>query len=160
MPLVLVAPGRIASGVAVDQLVRQVDLGPTLLELAEVAAPSGLDGTSLLPAIAGTDLRLEAFIEAFGRVRGTPRDRRAGWRGARWKCVTAPHAPDLPDELYDLSADPRERRNVAREHPDVMRALRARIAAVEATAAGEVAALSDAEQATIERRLRELGYVE
>jgi hypothetical protein len=38
---------------------------------------------------------------------------------------------------------------MAREHSDVVRELRARIDAVEATAAGDVAALSDAEQATI-----------
>jgi arylsulfatase A-like enzyme len=160
VPLVVIAPGQVGAGIVVDQLVRQVDLGPTLLDLAGVAVPPGLDGTSLLPAVGGTDLGLEAFIEAFGRVRGSPRDRRAGWRGARWKCVTAPQAPEVADELYDLTADPRERRNVAREHPDVVHSLRARIDAVEATAAGEVAALTDAEQATIERRLRELGYVE
>jgi arylsulfatase A-like enzyme len=160
VPLVLVAPGRIGAGVVVDQLVRQVDLGPTLLDLAGVPVPPGLDGTSLLPAIGGSNLQLEAFVEAFGRVRGSPRDRRAGWRGPRWKCITAPQAPDVADELYDLAADPRERRNMAREHSDVVRELRARIDAVEATAAGDVAALSDAEQATIERRLRELGYVE
>jgi arylsulfatase A-like enzyme len=160
VPLVVVAPGHVGAGVVVDQLVRQVDLGPTLLDLAGVTVPDGLDGMSLLPALGGRDLGLEAFVEAFGRVRGAPRDRRAGWRSARWKCITAPHAPDVADELYDLVADARERRNVAREHPDVVKELRARIDAVEATAAGEVAALSDAEQAIIERRLRELGYVE
>ena len=41
-------------------------------------------------------LGLEAFIEAFGRVRGTERDRRRGWRTERWKYVEAPHAPDVP----------------------------------------------------------------
>jgi arylsulfatase A-like enzyme len=160
VPLVLAAPGRVPAGATVDQLVRQVDLAPTLLDLAGVAPPAGLDGTSLLPAVGGAALGLEAFIEAFGRVRGTPRDRRAGWRTSRWKYVTAPNAPDVAAELYDLTADPRERRNIAALHPDVATALGARIAVVEATAAGEVAALSDAEQAVIERRLRELGYVE
>jgi arylsulfatase A-like enzyme len=160
VPLVIVAPGRVAAGASVDQLVRQVDLGPTLLALTGTPPPPGLDGVSLLPAVAGTDLGLEAFVEAFGRVRGTPRDRRAGWRTSRWKYVVAPNAPDIPAELYDLAADPRERRNVAAQHPDVVRELGARIAAVEGTAAGEVAALSDAEQAAIERRLRALGYVE
>ncbi len=160
VPLVVVAPGRVPAGATVDQLVRQVDVGPTLLDLAGVPAPPDLDGTSLLPAVDGRDLGLAAFIEAFGRVRGTPRDRRAGWRTARWKLVTAPNAPDVPDELYDVASDPCERWNVAASHPDVVADLRGRIAAVEATATGEVAALTDAEQAAIEHRLRELGYVE
>lgn len=160
VPLVIVAPGRLPAGGEVDQLVRQVDLTPTLLELTGVAAPQALDGVSLLPGVAGAALGLEAFVEAFGRVRGTPRDRRAGWRTSRWKYIVAPNAPDISAELYDLVADPRERRNVAIRHPEVARELGGRIAAVERTAAGEVAALSDDEQATIERRLRELGYVE
>jgi len=160
VPLIIAAPGRVAAGATVTQLVRQADLAPTLLELAGVAAPAGLDGVSLLPALAGADLGLEAFVEAFGRVRGSPRDRRVGWRTPRWKYVVAPAAPDVAAELYDLSNDPRERRNVAAAHPDVVRGLAARIAAIEATAPGEVAALSADEQATIERRLRELGYVE
>lgn len=160
VPLVVVAPERIPGAGVVDQLVRQADLGPTVLDLAGVRAPPDLDGVSLLPAVGGADLGLEAFIEAFGRVRGTPRDRRAGWRTARWKLVTAPNASDVPDELYDLAADPGERRNLATAHPDVAAELRARIAAVEARAAGDVAALSAAEQEAIEIRLRELGYVE
>ncbi len=160
VPLVVVAPGRVPAGAIVDQLVRQVDLAPTLLELVGVPPPAGLDGVSLLPAVAGTELDLEAFVEAFGRVRGTPRDRRAGWRTSRWKYVIAPNAPDVAAELYDLAADPRERRNVAALHPDVTRALGTRIATVEATAADEVPALTAAERAVIERRLRELGYVE
>jgi arylsulfatase A-like enzyme len=160
VPLLLAAPGRVPAATAVAQLVRQVDLGPTVLDLAGVPVPPGLDGVSLLPAADGTALGLEAFVEAFGRVRGTPRDRRAGWRTSRWKLVVAPNAPDLADELYDLEVDARERRNVAARHPEVVAELRARIDAVEATAADTVAALSAAEQATIEARLRELGYVE
>jgi arylsulfatase A-like enzyme len=160
VPLIIAAPGRLPAGATVTQLVRQADLAPTLLEIAGVAVPPGLDGVSLLPAVAGADLGLEAFVEAFGRVRGTPRDRRVGWRTARWKYVVAPDAPDVAAELYDLAADPRERRNVAALHPDVASTLGTHIAAVEATALGEVAALTAQEQATIERRLRELGYVE
>jgi arylsulfatase A-like enzyme len=156
VPLVLVVPGRLPEGAVVEQLVRQVDLTPTLLDLLGVPVPPGLDGVSLLPAVAGADLQLEAFVEAFGRVRGTPRDRRAGWRTSRWKYVSAPNAPDIADELYD----PRERRNVAATHAAIAAELRARVAAVEATSAGDVAALTAAEQEAIEHRLRELGYVE
>jgi len=39
-------------------------------------------------------------------------------------------------------------------------ALRARVAAVEATAVGEGAALSAEEEAAVEARLRDLGYIE
>jgi arylsulfatase A-like enzyme len=151
-----VPPGR-----TVEQLVRQVDLTPTLLDVAGVPIPSDLDGTSLLPAVeSGAALSLEAFIEAFGRVRGTPRDRRTGWRTSTWKCIVAPNAPDVPDELYDLAHDPRERRNVAGREPARVAELRARIAAVEARGAAPVLELTDAERDAVESRLRDLGYLE
>lgn len=160
VPLVWVAPGRLPAGGRVDQLVRQVDVTPTLLDLLGIAVPPGLDGTSLLPAIAGRELALEAFLEAFGRVRGGERDRRLGWRTARWKYVEAPHASDVAPELYDLAADPDERTNLAAAEPARVQELAARVAAVEATAAGETAPLSAEEEAAVEARLRDLGYIE
>lgn len=161
VPLAIVAPGRVPSGARSDQLVRQVDLMPTILDLAGVPPPPHLDGVSLLPALVeGRPLGLEAFIEAFGRVRGTERDRRRGWRTERWKFIEAPHADDVGDELFDLVADPRERRNLAAAEPALVAGFKARVAAVEASAVGEGEALSPEEEAAVEARLRDLGYIE
>jgi len=161
VPLAIVAPGRVPAGATSDQLVRQVDLTPTVLDLAGVPAPPGLDGVSLVPALAaGRALDLEAFLEACGRVRGTGRDRRRAWRTARWKFIEAPHAPDVADELYDLAADPRERRNVAGSEPALVAGFKAKIAAVEAGAVGAGEALGAEEEAAVEARLRDLGYIE
>jgi arylsulfatase A-like enzyme len=161
VPLAFVAPGRVPAGARSDQLVRQVDVAPTVLDLVGLPIPPGLDGVSLLPALREhRALGLEAFIEAFGRVRGTERDRRLGWRTERWKYVEAPHAPDIPDELFDLAADPRERRNLAASEPAQTAALKARVAGVEASAVGEGEALSAEEEAAVEARLRDLGYIE
>ena len=159
--LAIRAPGRLPAGGRVDQLVRQVDLMPTILDLVGLPVPPGLDGTSLVPALRdGRALGLEAFLEAFGRVRGTARDKRAGWRTERWKYVAAPNAPERPEELYDLAADPRERRNVAASEPARVADFRARVAAAEATAVGGEDALSADEEAAVEQRLRDLGYIE
>jgi arylsulfatase A-like enzyme len=161
VPLAIVAPGRVPPGGRIDQLVRQVDLTPTILDLLELPVPPALDGVSLLPAVTeGRPLGLEAFLEAFGRVRGTERDQRRGWRTERWKYVEAPHAPDVAPELFDLVADPRERHNLAAGEPAQVAALRERVAAVEATAAGEGPALSAEEEEAVAARLRDLGYIE
>jgi arylsulfatase A-like enzyme len=161
VPLAVIAPGRVPAGARVAQMVRQVDITPTILDLLSLPVPDGLDGTSLMPAIRdGRPLGLEAFIEAFGRVRGSDRDRRLGWRTERWKYIEAPHAPDVPVELFDLAADPRERRNVAASEPDRVAEFRARVAGVEATAVGEGDTLSAEEEAAVEARLRDLGYIE
>ncbi len=161
VPLVLAAPGHLPAGAVVPQLVRQVDLMPTLLDLAGAAIPPGLDGVSLLPAVrSGVDLGLECFIEAIGKLRGSPRDRRVGWRTAEWKYIAAPQAPERPEELYRLATDPRERVNLAAAEPERTRQFRERVAAVEARAGAAAPALTAAEQATIEQRLRDLGYLE
>jgi arylsulfatase A-like enzyme/GT2 family glycosyltransferase len=63
VPLVLAGP-NVVTGQCVDQVVRTVDLMPTLLDL--LAAPSiKCDGTSLKPSMIdpGQDLRLSAFNE-------------------------------------------------------------------------------------------------
>lgn len=63
IPLVIAAPGQ-ASGQRVDQVVRSIDLMPTLLDL--IQAPSvKCDGRSVLPAMLNPahDLELKAFNE-------------------------------------------------------------------------------------------------
>ncbi len=51
VPFVLRAPGRLEAGRVVEELVRGIDLMPTVLELAGIPAPRGLDGVSLLPPL-------------------------------------------------------------------------------------------------------------
>lgn len=55
VPLVIVDPRR-APGKRIPSIVRDVDIAPTLYELAGVAAPSDLDGRSIAPALSGAPL--------------------------------------------------------------------------------------------------------
>jgi choline-sulfatase len=82
--------------------------------------------------------------------------RTAGWHplsvlvDERWKLIRSSE-----NELYDLSADPAEKNNLAADHASSVQAMTARIAALEAGAkAPEAAAPADAAE-----RLRALGYV-
>jgi len=114
VPWVLAGPG-VPSGVTVDAPVSLVQVMPTLLQLAGVDAPPGLDGGSALdPGERGT-----AFAEAvFPRLS-------FGWsasrsiRDGRWKYIESA----LP-ELYDLSVDPHETVNVLEDNADVAEKLR------------------------------------
>jgi choline-sulfatase len=88
-----------------------VDILPTLAEIAgdgqapAYAAP--LAGRSLLPHLAGAGGHDEVFGEylAEGAVAPIVMIRRG-----RWKFI---HCPADPDQLYDLTADPMERLNLA-----------------------------------------------
>lgn len=163
VPLIVRASGPVAGG-RCGRMVRQVDLAATILALAGAAPADGAfgDGRSLLPLLAGGESgeRPAAFLS----VRGQPRD--ACLRGVRTehqKLTYGAEGSGLPDELYDLRDDPGELRNIAGERPEEVARLRA--LAEEMIPEGgprteRAAELPAAEQALLESRLRELGYVE
>ena len=107
-PLVIAGPGVSQRGTTTRALVEFEDVYPTLVDLAELPRPAGLQGTSLVPLL--KDPEAEGRPGAFTfRACGTPqlgrsvRDDR--YRFTEW--------PDGSRELYDLTADPGERRNLA-----------------------------------------------
>ncbi len=51
VPLLIVAPGTSGAGTVVEEPVSQVDLYPTLAELASVKTPDNLQGQSLVPLL-------------------------------------------------------------------------------------------------------------
>jgi arylsulfatase A len=90
------------------------DLLPTLAEIAGARAPAGLDGLSMVRALRGQTQPTHPFFYWEFHERGFQQAVRMGqWKAVRLK-------PDAPLELYDLDADPREARNLAASHPDVV----------------------------------------
>jgi arylsulfatase A-like enzyme len=149
-------------GVHDPQLVRQIDAFPTLLELVGAPPPPYIHGQSLTPALCrGEQLHLEAYLEAFLRIRSNPRDRRVGWRTEEWKYIYAPQNPHIPEELYHLPSDPRERKNLAARRADIATRLRNRIETLQqsARAVHPGVSMSAEEKAAIEKRLTDLGYM-
>lgn len=61
----LIADPRLKGNGPCSRTVRSVDVAPTVLELASIAPPSGMDGVSLVPYLKGEtiDLNLPAFNE-------------------------------------------------------------------------------------------------
>jgi N-acetylglucosamine-6-sulfatase len=53
IPMIAWAPGLVPAGVTVADIVRNIDLAPTLLALAGVAPAAAVDGRSVLPALRG-----------------------------------------------------------------------------------------------------------
>ncbi len=153
---------QVRPGARVDQLVRQIDALPTLLDLVGAPLPANIHGQSLLPALQNNvPLAIEAYLEAFLRIRSDPRNRRVGWRTEEWKYIYAPQNSSLPQELYYLPSDPQERRNVATQRPEVVALLRQRIESIQQgpIAANPGQVMSPEEQAQLEKRLVELGYM-
>ena len=114
MPLLVRYPPVIKAGTVRDEFALNIDLAPTLLELAGVSAPM-VDGRSLVPLMKGpgSDWRRSFLIEYYSD-KVIPRVRQMGYKAVRterWKYIHY-YELDGMDELYDLTADPYEMKNI------------------------------------------------
>jgi N-acetylglucosamine-6-sulfatase len=106
VPLLVRGPG-VARGTTRDALVANIDLAPTILDLAGATPLRAMDGRSLVPDLA-TERNgppRQILLES-----GTPRDPVRGVRTDRYVYVEHPTGER---ELYDLDADPDELDNRA-----------------------------------------------
>ena len=127
IPLLVRYPKLIRAGRSIDQFALGIDLAPTLLELGGVPTANDMQGRSLVPLLRGEKIpwRNSFLIEYFSD-KVFPRVLDMGYQCVRteqWKYI---HYVDLNgmDELYDLKADPFERKNVigkARARPALER---------------------------------------
>jgi arylsulfatase A-like enzyme len=162
VPLIMALPGVLPEGGETDQPASLVDLAPTILSLTGLPVPSSFQGHDLLPGgalPAATDAR-PLFSETNGRIYGVRAD---GWRFVFNPEDYTPGAPGgaYPIErveLYDLSRDPREQRNVAAEHPKRVEALTAEITAWRDRDLRPDVPSQEIDPETLEE-LRALGYV-
>ena len=123
VPAVAVWPGRIPAGRVIDAPTGFENWLPTLLDLAGLAdrIPRDVDGTSLASAFLGKAAASEERMLYRELTEGT-------WQAAvdgRWKGIRRAAGPQRlaergPVELYDLTADPSETKNVADRHPVVL----------------------------------------
>lgn len=107
IPLLVKIPGGGAQ--RISRFARLMDLMPTILDLAGVEPPDGIDALSLLPLLRGEEPARwpdSVYCEHHGEVWGYQTQRMVRTRG--WKYVYDPHDRD---ELYDLENDPFEMNN-------------------------------------------------
>lgn len=113
IPFIVRYPGLIRDpGRRAPQMVLNIDLAPTLLELAGLATPDIMQGRSLVPVLANPAApgRTAWLYEHFP-VFPIPIPGITAIRTARYKYVE--YQNDLrPRELFDLQADPREMTNL------------------------------------------------
>lgn len=136
--LIMRGPGGFTGGKVIDALISQLDIYPTLCDLAGVAHPAWLEGKSMLPIIRGEakEINEEVFAEVTYHAAYEPK---RAVRTERWKYIRRygdKHTPVLPncddglskslwleygwgkmrlpgESLHDLIFDPNERNNLA-----------------------------------------------
>ncbi|MBA3269955.1 MAG: tetratricopeptide repeat protein [Acidobacteria bacterium] len=119
VPLILSGAG-LPTGRRLTNLVRGIDVAPTLLDLAGAPALADVAGQSLSPLLrAGTATANGAYSETYVPLLYMNWASLRALQDDRWKFIDAP-AP----ELYDLLSDPDELSNLADREPDRVAALR------------------------------------
>ena len=131
VPLVVFDPRAPSNrrGITVDPMVLNLDLAPTILDLAGVAVPGAYQGRSLSPWLQGefvADWRTDFLYEHLFDHREIPKS--SGVRQVHWSYVNYFEQSPPYEELYDLVNDPTQTRNLASdpERADVLAAMRAR----------------------------------
>ena len=129
VPLFVRWPGRLAGNRTIDRIAAHIDVVPTLLDLAGVAAPRSVqfDGRSLLPLLLEEARPWPDRTLFFQWHRGDvpERGRAFAARSQRYKLVQAlgngdkPPPPGTSSQLFDMTAHPFEMRDIAGEQPQV-----------------------------------------
>lgn len=128
IPLIVRFPGRVPAGRVVDAPVVNTDWVPTLLDVAGVPVPPGLDGVSLRGLLLGqAEAPRRLFFWHFPHYTNQGSLPAGAVRDGDWKFIE-PYE-NQSAELYNLADDVGETRNLAPRHPDVVRRLEAALAA-------------------------------
>lgn len=172
VPLVVRLPGGAPAGTTVADPADQIDIAPTLLDLAGIAAPPELPGASLLPGIGGGPsppreslawLRHPAFEVAAIRDGNWKWLRHEGARRAVSGGVggvgEGAGVGEPAEALYDLAADPGEQRNLLEAEPARRRALALRVKEARARLARSEEAGQVEIDPELDAELRALGYL-
>ena len=119
VPCVVQWKGRITPGTTSDRVTGFEDWLPTLLELAALRNhPAGIDGISFAPTLLGESQPERPFLyREFPSYGGQQSVRIGDWKAVRQN-LARKDATTPKTELYNLAADPSERKDLAAAHPD------------------------------------------
>ena len=141
---------------SVSNHVRLLDIAPTVLQLAAIPVPPGMQGQSLLrmaqassqadqPVYSRTELPQQGFACSLME----------SWRVGKYLYVRAPNP-----ELYDLSADPGASHNLAQSSKGTLQVLAAQLAAFDHHFEGDAGKPASSRLTSSEmQKLASLGYI-
>ncbi|MEM8736195.1 MAG: sulfatase-like hydrolase/transferase [Planctomycetota bacterium] len=110
-------PGKIPPGIVTDAAACTVDYFQTIQEIVGFELPDQrpMDGTSLLPLLDGRQASRPVPLAFHYQGKGA-------WHDGDWKAIGSAKKDEW--ELYNLSADPGETSDLAKQNPDRLRAMR------------------------------------
>ncbi|MBV6646327.1 MAG: sulfatase [Cyclobacteriaceae bacterium] len=127
VPLLAYGAG-VNSAMHITEMVQNIDIGPTILELAGLKTPKNMDGSSFLPILQGEEIswRDRIYYEYFWERPFPQTPTVHAVRTEKYKYIRY-HGIWDNNELYDLENDPEETNNLIRspQHQELAKALNA-----------------------------------
>jgi arylsulfatase A-like enzyme len=129
IPFLVWAPKLFDSKREVKQMVANIDVAPTLLELAGVSAPGSMDGISFAQYLKNKEeikpIRKSLLYEYYWEYNFPQTPTTFALRNQRYKLIQY-HGVWDSDELYDLQKDPEEMENLIRKpsHQKLVKSMR------------------------------------
>ncbi len=127
VPLLVYGGKDVLKRAKIDQLIQNIDIAPTVLELAGLNKPANMDGESFLPILKGEspDWRERIYYEYFWERPFPQTPTVHAVRTDKYKYIRYYGVWDI-NELYDLENDPMEMNNLIRskEHQEIAKELR------------------------------------
>ena len=117
VPIIIHAPGIPGTlpGIKPDHFALNIDIAPTILDIAGIPIPSEMDGMSLYPTLKGQDgpSRKDFFMEHVGVIDvDNPIPDSRGVRSDEWKYIRYVNAEPEIEEMYHIKVDPLESHNL------------------------------------------------
>ena len=112
IPLIIYDP-RVKKSSSVDEMVLNIDITKTMMDMAGITAPKNYQGRSLTPLLVNdkTNLNRDAILLEHlwdnPDIPSSEAIRTERWKYFRYRLINA------PEELYDLKNDPLEKKNLA-----------------------------------------------
>jgi arylsulfatase A-like enzyme len=136
VPIMVSLPGTIPAGQVREDMAQHVDLPVTILTLLGIPVPEIMTGRDLGPALKGGPRLPDRAVYTESWVS-------RAWRSRDWKLIHHTRKDTICPtvakkicrdgaqwfELFDIRADPRERKEVSRQHPEIVEDFKKKIEA-------------------------------
>lgn len=160
VPLVL-AGYNIKHRDPVNNLVRTIDIFPTLLEIIGLTKRGDIDGKSLFSLIKGKNLEeIPVYFERDIILKKTDEDV-IGIRTSEYKYFRSVGNPKKRVNLYNIKKDPLEEKNIAEEEPSIVSKMEDHLLQILSKKEHEPTPqkVDDEYSKKVEKELRKLGYI-
>lgn len=113
IPMIMHCPELLEAGSTVSEVVANIDVGPTMLDVAGLEIPDSMNGQSFLPLAKGEDIEWRDYLlyEYYWERNYPQTPTMHALIGDQYKYIRY-HGIWDTDELYDLKSDPKERTNL------------------------------------------------